>query len=841
MMARKIGNNIGLKSLYIFFLFSFLWHLCLGSNTSQAESFHIDQKYFNDYSFTKVELNHHKNKVKEFFNFALDNYLEEGYPYDEIRPISCVPKTRNFDDLNDLVTNDVLGNFTTTLIDSLTTVAVIGDRQRMKELVDLVLNTFDDFAIDSTVQVFETTIRIIGSLISTHLYITDNRKKVYLGDDYDGKSLLNLATDMADRLLPAFMTKTGLPVPRINLLTKFKELTADFVNENNAAGMSSPMFEFTLLSYLTNDMKYEKISRYAFDKVWSIRTALDLVPVSFNPQYRNSYSSMTGIGASIDSFFEYALKGSVLFDDVDLYDIWNTAYDSLNVNCRGDWFYYNVDSNTGQLFTNWVDSLSGFFPGLQVLVGDLNDAVPKHIFFMKLWNTFGGIPERWSFEITKLFSGKRIPTRPPRDQVSEEWLRMHNIPLEWYPLRPEFVESTYFLYRATKDPFYLNVGVRILHDLEDRFKGPCGFAGMQNLYTGEIQDRMESFVLSETLKYLYLLFDEDNEIHYNRDNIVFSTEGHPMWLRPEVKNNYKMNGTFSDKKWIKHLEMCEIEEIAYLEKLNKKDKDKDKDEGNRLVNFAKKLISRTKDIEEEIEIEEEIDIVNVVHDNDYDYDKDKDKYNNLQCVKYETSNGYSLLYSEILSGYDKLFEVDSIYNDTLDKPLVLQNYEAMELESKFYNRWADPKRSQSKRDSTTDTLEIIFYSMNGTYVSPKLYHNNATMYCETFQGRRKLRLEKIQPNTIDAYGKTVTTQEFELVDRRDIFRRNCDQVNELYTPATLYRAVKLDGYTIPDGYTVQLPRDELFPEQRDENTSLGLNSEGRLMLECIPIVNIYVL
>jgi hypothetical protein len=84
------------------------------------------------------------------------------------------------------------------------------------------------------------------------------------------------------------------------------------------------------------------------------------------------------------------------------------------------------------------------------------------------------------------------------------------------PRSAEFIESTWYLYRvsscldaaiydsdqvqATRDPFYLDVGERVLHDLFWRAKSECGLAGIANLETNKRDDRMESFVLSETLK-----------------------------------------------------------------------------------------------------------------------------------------------------------------------------------------------------------------------------------------------------------------------------------------------------------------------------------------------------
>ena len=92
-----------------------------------------------------------------------------------------------------------------------------------------------------------------------------------------------------------------------------------------------------------------------------------------------------------------------------------------------------------------------------------------------IWKLYSGIPEVYdtSFKVATSFQ---------------------------YPLRPEFVESTWYLYRATQDPYYLDVAERILFDITTRSKVECGLAGIQDLRTNKRDDRMESFALSETLK-----------------------------------------------------------------------------------------------------------------------------------------------------------------------------------------------------------------------------------------------------------------------------------------------------------------------------------------------------
>lgn len=55
------------------------------------------------------------------------------------------------------------------------------------------------------------------------------------------------------------------------------------------------------------------------------------------------------------------------------------------------------------------------------------------------------------------------------------------------------------LYRATKDDAYLSFGERVIYDIANRTKVPCGLAALENVETGALQDRMHSFVIAETL------------------------------------------------------------------------------------------------------------------------------------------------------------------------------------------------------------------------------------------------------------------------------------------------------------------------------------------------------
>lgn len=167
--------------------------------------------------------------------------------------------------------------------------------------------------------------------------------------------------------------------------------------------------------------------------------------------------------------------------------------------------YIQADLHTGAARAFWMDSLSAFYPGLLTLTGDLEEAIETHILLTALWTRYSALPERWSTSSGGVESG-----------------------LGWWGGRPEFIESTYHLYQATRDPWYLHVGEMTLRDIKRRCWAKCGWTGIQDVTSGEKSDRMESFFLGETMKYLFLLFDPDHPLNKLDAPFVFSTEGHPL-------------------------------------------------------------------------------------------------------------------------------------------------------------------------------------------------------------------------------------------------------------------------------------------------------------------------
>lgn len=560
-----------------------------------------------------------RRQTVAMFYHGFDNYMDVAFPEDELRPVSCVPLTRDSLNPRNVELNDVLGNYSLTLIDSLSTLAILASAPPDKEgtgpkalrdfqdgVASLVIQYGDGtsgasgqglrargFDVDSKVQVFETVIRGVGGLLSAHLFAAGElpitgykpkrakafgKRKLQKGEipaiawpsgfKYNGQ-LLRLALDLAQRLLPAFYTTTGMPYPRVNLRHGIpfylnsplhggsdpnfvQQEGSPEITETCSAGAGSLVLEFTVLSRLTGDPRFEQLAKRAFWAVWNRRSTIGLIGAGVDAESGQWIGPYAGIGAGADSFFEYALKTHILLSGHEQPNLTipfkephksfldpNTIYNPLSAEENSPeaflaaWHeahaaikrhlysgihhphYVNVHLGTGSPQAYWIDSLGAYYPGLLTLAGEVEEAIETNLLYTALWTRFSALPERWSVRDGRVEGG-----------------------LGWWPGRPEFIESNYHLYRATQDPWYLHVGEMVLKDVKRRCWTKCGWSGLQNVETGEKSDRMESFFLGETAKYLYLLFDPGHPLNKLDAAYVFTTEGHPL-LIPNGKNQPK--------------------------------------------------------------------------------------------------------------------------------------------------------------------------------------------------------------------------------------------------------------------------------------------------------------
>ncbi|KAI6236442.1 Alpha-1,2-Mannosidase [Aphelenchoides besseyi] len=463
---------------------------------------------------SRSEVNDARSQALELFYFGYNNYMTHAYPKDELDPIHCTGRGYDHANPDNININDVLGDYSLTLIDTLDTLATIGNVSEFHRAVRLVENV--NFNQNVTVQVFEATIRIIGGLLSSHLIITNQNP--WLGDfrmaDYDGK-LLSLSHELATRLLPAFDgSASGLPFPRVNLQSGV-QMSAPQINETCTSGAGSLLLEFGILSRLVGDDIFERLARRVNEnKLWERRNKkTGLLGHSIDVQTGEWLSAQSGLGAGVDSFLEILLKGYILFGnerDLDMYIQYDQSIQEHlrrgRAKCRFGHngmppFYANVDMRDGSIINTWIDALQASYAGVKVLAGELDEAICIHALYYAIWLKFSVIPERYNWH-----------TKAPD--------------VNFYPLRPEFVESTYLLFQATKAPFYRHVGIEIINSLNKYCKVNCGYATVHNVLDKTLEDRQESFFLSETCKYLILLFDDENPVNRNYHNLLFSTQAH---------------------------------------------------------------------------------------------------------------------------------------------------------------------------------------------------------------------------------------------------------------------------------------------------------------------------
>jgi mannosidase alpha-like ER degradation enhancer 1 len=358
-------NSFCQNALICFFIITTILKLNGISQTKFSFiSSNLDDKFI---PIDSEELEIAKEQAKEMFFFGYNNYLKYAFPLDELDPIHCKGRGPDYDNPNNLNINDVLGDYSLTLIDSLNTLVIVGNKDAFHNAVKLVINNVS-FEKNVTIQVFEATIRIIGSLLSTHMILTNENP--FHGNfsfpEYNSE-LLTMAHDIAGRLLPAFSgTGTGLPYPRVNLIHGVLPGTS---NETCTAGAGSLLLEFGVLSRLLNDPTFEEKARRVNEILWEFRNKeTGLMGNIIDIQTGEWKSLMAGMGAGFDSFFEYLLKAHILFGETRELEMFLGMRKSIREQIRrgrskcrlGDGnppLYPNVDMRDGSIINTWLDAL----------------------------------------------------------------------------------------------------------------------------------------------------------------------------------------------------------------------------------------------------------------------------------------------------------------------------------------------------------------------------------------------------------------------------------------------------------------------------------------------------
>jgi ER degradation enhancer, mannosidase alpha-like 2 len=413
-------------------------------------------------------------RVRTEFLHAWNNYERYAWGHDALRPLS---KTAH----------DWYGqSLLMTPVDALDTLILMHLDVEAEKARSLIVSNLS-FDRDVYVKNFEITIRLLGGLLSGYQLTGDKR-------------LLSLAEDLGNRLLPAFNSPTGLPYVYVNLRTG---QTRDPVT--NPAETGTLLLEFGTLSKLTGKPVFYEKAKRGLVETFKRRSPLGLVGASINVETGAWTNSDSHISGGIDSYYEYLCKCWRLFGDKDCRHMWDASIPAVNKyladKVRGELWYGHADMRTGKRTKTIYGALDAFFPGLLALSGDLERARRLQTSSFKMWNLYGIEPEILDYTTMRVVAGS-------------------------YHLRPEIVESTYYLYHYTGDPEYRRMGEKMFDDLVKYCRTDAGYAAIADVTSKQQLDEMQSFVLAETFKYFYLLFAPPETLQF--DKVIFNTEAHPL-------------------------------------------------------------------------------------------------------------------------------------------------------------------------------------------------------------------------------------------------------------------------------------------------------------------------
>lgn len=371
-----------------------------------------------------------------------------------------------------------------TPVDAFDTFIIMGLKKEAQQARQMILTKLN-FNVDAEVQVFEVNIRLVGGLLSAYQLTRD-------------KQFLNLAVDLGKRLLPAFKSPTGMPYRFVHLQTG---KTRD--EKNNPAEIGTCLLEFGKLTQYSGDSTFYKTAKKAALEVFRRRSDLDLAGTVIDVNTGEWLNSECQIGARIDSYFEYLYKASVLFGDRELFEAWKLHHKAIMkymftkepTGC----FFTRVDMRSGKETHPLYGALDAFYPGILALSGDTSNAACIQQGNYYMWTHFKTEPEEFNFRTNEITDGG-------------------------YALRPENIESCFYLYRKTHNDKYLRMGKQMVDDILKYCRTDKAYASVEDVRTMKLSDTMESFFFAETLKYAWLLFAPENII--DLDKGVFSTEAH---------------------------------------------------------------------------------------------------------------------------------------------------------------------------------------------------------------------------------------------------------------------------------------------------------------------------
>jgi len=417
------------------------------------------------------------DSVKAEFLHAWTGYKKYAWGHDDLRPLSKKPH------------DWYASSFYMTPLDAYDAMLIMGLTSEANDAKELILNNLS-FNKNIEVQSFEITIRLLGGLLSAYQLDGDKR-------------FLSLAEDLGNRLLPVFNSATGMPYRYVNLQSgKVRD------SLNNPAEIGTSLVEFGTLSKLGGNPLYYTKAKEAVVQLFKRRSKIGLVGSTINVETGQWIDTASHIGGGIDSYYEYLVKAWRLFNDEECKKMWDEHLRAINRyladTTHGGLWYGEVGMETGSRTATTFGSLQAFFPAVLCLAGRVEQGAQLEQSCYRMWNRYDIEPEEINYATMTATSKE-------------------------YYLRPEIIESAYYLFQYTGDTVYRWMGETFFHGLLRYCRTDIAYTRLKDVTTKEQADGMDSFFFAETLKYLYLLFSPKNVLPFDR--ITFNTEAHPVWKR----------------------------------------------------------------------------------------------------------------------------------------------------------------------------------------------------------------------------------------------------------------------------------------------------------------------
>lgn len=391
------------------------------------------------------------------------------------------------------------------------------------------------YDFDYEVNVFETTIRMLGGLLSAYHLSNDDM-------------FVDKATKLANSLIGGFDSPSGIPYSSVNLKTGKGVKNHVDNGASSTAEAATLQLEFRYLAKLTGEDLYWKAAEKIMEVLDKNQPDDGLVPIYVLPDTGKFQGKLIRLGSRGDSYYEYLLKQHLQTNNKELvyWQMYKESVEGVKKHLvdkskpSGLTFIGELERGIGGPLSPKMDHLVCFYGGLLALGATnglpLNEAKNSPFWSEDKAEDFK-LAEELTYSCYKMYHDVTTGLSPEivvfnTDPNKEEDFMIK--PADRHNLqRPETVESLYYMYQITKDEKYRKWGYEIFQNFQKYTRvvtsdGKISYTSLNDVTTTQpsYRDNMESFWLAETLKYLYLLFDDDSKI--SLDKYVFNTEAHPF-------------------------------------------------------------------------------------------------------------------------------------------------------------------------------------------------------------------------------------------------------------------------------------------------------------------------